>query len=218
MAVELLIFDMDGTLVELKDVHYEALNKAIGEVDEKYIITREEHETSFDGLPTKKKLEMLTQMKGLPETSYEQIWKRKQDLTIEVINSSLEPDQEVIETLAKLKKDGYTIIVCSNSISSTIAAALKKAGLSDYVDAFLSNEDVRKPKPNPEMFWKAIITHKYSVDTVHKVMIFEDSKYGLEAAYATKAYVYEVVDTRDIRYEPIKFKLDYIKDSEGFYR
>jgi beta-phosphoglucomutase len=218
MAIELLIFDMDGTLIELKDVHYEALNKALGEVDLKYLISREEHEIRYDGLPTKKKLEMLSQYKGLPISVYDQVFKRKQELTIDVINISLEPDQAVIDTLARLKQDGYPIIVCSNSISTTIAAALKKAGLSSYIDAFLSNEDVRKPKPNPEIFWKAIITNKLSVETVNKVMIFEDSKYGLEAAYATGAYVYEIKNTQDIRYDSIRFKLDYIKDSEGFYR
>jgi HAD superfamily hydrolase (TIGR01509 family) len=215
MAVKFLIFDMDGTLIELKDVHYEAFNRALGEVDEKYVISREEHETVYDGLPTKNKLSLLTKNKGLPIFQYDRIWQRKQDITTAVIEETLLPDEQVIYTLSKLHRDGYKIVVASNSIAQTIRAALEKTNIMDYVEFYLSNEDVKNSKPDPEMFNLAMNMEKYSP---YETMIFEDSKYGIQAAQASGAYVYEVKSSKDILYEPIKFQLDFIKDSEGFYR
>lgn len=213
--IKLLIFDMDGTLIELKDVHYEALNRALEEVDPKYVINREDHENRFDGLPTKQKLYILTEERGLPINEHERVWNRKQEITTQVIEDTLQPDLEVNETLRKLKEDGYQIMVASNSIDATVKAALEKTGIINHVDHYLSNENVIHAKPDPEMFELAMeIARCGPVET----MIFEDSKYGIEAANKSGAYLYEVKDSGDIRYEPIKFRLDYIQASKGFYR
>jgi beta-phosphoglucomutase-like phosphatase (HAD superfamily) len=34
----LIIFDLDGVLIDSRDMHYEALNRALEKVDPKYII------------------------------------------------------------------------------------------------------------------------------------------------------------------------------------
>lgn len=214
--IKLLIFDMDGTLIELKKIHYEALNEALCQVDEKYVISPEEHEDKYDGLPTMTKLNMLTIYKGLPIDEYGKIWKIKQDITSEIIDKYLLTDEKVFKTLENLKYvDKYNIVIASNSIRKTIASALNKTGLIHVIDDYISNEDVSNVKPNPEMFFK--VMKMWNV-APNETMIFEDSKYGLEAAYATDAYVYEVKNTKDIIYEDIKFKIDYVNASQGFYR
>lgn len=58
---KLVIFDLDGVLLDSRDLHYDALNEALRKVDEKYLITREEHLSKYDGLNTTKKLKMLTE-------------------------------------------------------------------------------------------------------------------------------------------------------------
>ena len=75
---KLVIFDLDGVLIDSKDYHYEALNQALGD---KYAISREDHVSIYDGLPTRAKLELLTKNKGLPVELYDQIWKDKQEAT-----------------------------------------------------------------------------------------------------------------------------------------
>ena len=64
--IKLVIFDLDGVLVDARELHYNALNKALSSIDEKYIIKRDEHLSTYDGLTTTKKLEMLSKNKGLP--------------------------------------------------------------------------------------------------------------------------------------------------------
>ena len=50
--VKLIIFDLDGVLVEAKNIHYEALNKALGS----YAISWNEHLSTYDGLKTNPKV------------------------------------------------------------------------------------------------------------------------------------------------------------------
>ena len=77
MKVKLVIFDLDGVLVEAKNIHYDALNDALGE----YAISWAEHLSTYDGLKTNQKLEMLTERKGLPVELHSEIWEKKQKLT-----------------------------------------------------------------------------------------------------------------------------------------
>jgi beta-phosphoglucomutase-like phosphatase (HAD superfamily) len=65
--LKLIIFDLDGVLVEAKSIHYNALNKALGE---EYALEWDEHLSTYDGLKTNQKLDMLTKLKGLPVESH----------------------------------------------------------------------------------------------------------------------------------------------------
>ena len=62
--IKAVIFDLDGVLVEAKEWHYLALNKALKHFGFK--IDRIEHLTTYDGLPTKVKLNRLSKEKRLP--------------------------------------------------------------------------------------------------------------------------------------------------------
>jgi len=76
--IKLIVFDLDGVLVDARELHYEALNKALADIDQKYVVNRAEHLSTYDGLSTSKKLAMLTESKGLPEELHDAIWKLKQ--------------------------------------------------------------------------------------------------------------------------------------------
>ena len=73
----LVIFDLDGVLYDSKEIHYLSLNKALAEYGEEYVITESEHLKSYDGLPTNRKLELLTQLKGLDKSLHNEIWEKK---------------------------------------------------------------------------------------------------------------------------------------------
>ena len=77
--IKLVIFDLDGVLVDAKNIHYQSLNDALGK---EYAISLGEHLSTYDGLKTNQKLEMLTDKKGLPKELHQSIWERKQLKTI----------------------------------------------------------------------------------------------------------------------------------------
>ena len=78
----LVIFDLDGVLLDSREVHYHALNNALAFFGEDYLISREEHLSVYDGLPTTKKLDTLSEVKGLPPNLHNAVWQKKQEETI----------------------------------------------------------------------------------------------------------------------------------------
>jgi len=204
--IKAVIFDLDGVLVDAREIHYEALNNALSKFG--YIITREEHLSTYDGLPTTKKLKMLTDQKGLSPGLYDDIWKAKQDATIEILRN-LKPDLRIMEILQRLKREGYKLAVCSNSIRESTKMMLLKKGFLEEVQFYLSNEDVTHPKPSPEMYLKAIITLGVKPK---ECVIVEDSHIGRQSALDSGAYLCAVENSRDVTYERVK---KTIEDAEA---
>ena len=202
--IKFVIFDLDGVLVEAKEIHYEALNEALGE---KYMITWDEHLSRYDGLKTSQKLEMLTKDKGLPVELYDEVWMNKQKLTIDKLRNLPQSDQ-LIECMSSLTNDGYKIAVCSNSIRKTVLTVLSKLGIIEYVDLIISNEDVKNSKPHPEMYWRAISMMSFLPE---QTLIVEDSPYGLLAASRSKSHVLRVKSPTEVSYFNIIKKINEIK-------
>ena len=209
--IKLIVFDLDGVLVETKKLHYEAFNKALRDVDTKYEITLEEHLSKYDGLSTRKKLDLLGREKGLSGMEFERIWMRKQLYTSQMLRE-LKSDDRIINVLSKLKNDGYTIAVASNSIRGSVKITLLKLGFLEYIDFYLSNEDVRHPKPHPEIYLRAIIE---SSSSPKETLIIEDSIVGRKAANESGAYLMGINNPTDIIYENI---INYINSINSSYR
>lgn len=201
--IKLIIFDLDGVLVEAKNIHFDALNKALGE----YAIDWNEHLSIYDGLKTNQKLEMLHERKKLPKERFKDIWDKKQHYTLEAL-SKLQPSLQLQVCMLSLVNQGYKMVVCSNSIRRTVLTVLSKLGIIEYMDLILSNEDVKNPKPHPEMYWKAISMMSFLPE---ETLIVEDSPYGLLAASRAKAHILRVTNPKDVTYDNIHKKLTEIK-------
>jgi HAD superfamily hydrolase (TIGR01509 family) len=193
---KLIIFDLDGVLVEAKNIHFDALNEALGP---KYSIEWNEHLSKYDGLKTNQKLEMLTKEKGLPTELYERVWEEKQRLTLKKL-SDLKPSTQLQVCMDLLISRGYKLACCSNSIRKTVITVLSKLGIIEYFDLILSNEDVKNSKPHPEIYWKAISMMSCLPE---ETLIIEDSPFGLLAASRSKSHVMRVGSPKDVTYNNI---------------
>lgn len=198
--IQLIIFDLDGVLVSAKEIHYNTLNLALEEIDPKYTISQNEHLSIFDGLKTTQKLEMLNKRKGLSKDLFDLIWKRKQELTLNEL-SKLSEDKNLIQTFKNLKKDGYQLACCSNSIRSSVLEMLIRIGIKDYIDLIVSNQDVTNSKPHPEMYWVAMTLFDRLPENT---LIVEDSPPGLLAAKRSGANIMRVKSPEDVTYDNIK--------------
>jgi HAD superfamily hydrolase (TIGR01509 family) len=193
--VELIVFDLDGVLLDAREIHYKALNNALAEIDERFAISREEHLLYYDGLPTKKKLEILTKRKSFPTEFYSKVESEKQFQTKKEIRA-LGKDQKLITLFRKLKFDfRLKVAVASNSIKETIATALETLGIDAYVDFIVSNQDVINPKPNPEMYLRCMINAGVSPKNT---LIVEDSPVGRRAAIESGAILCPVNDPSEV--------------------
>lgn len=206
---KLVIFDLDGVLVDSRDMHYEALNRALSNIDEKYVITRDEHLSLYDGLPTSRKLSMLTEKKNLPVDTHQQIWEDKQKVTLEIF-SKLDHDHELMYYFQQLKDKDYQIAVASNSIRNTVKLVLLKLGLLEFIDYYVSNEDVVRNKPFPEMYWKCMTAcNALPKDTV----IFEDSHIGRQGALDSKAHLVPIENRDNMSQEKIDEAISILSQS-----
>jgi len=203
--IKLIIFDLDGVLVEAKNLHFEALNKALGK---EYAISWKEHLSKYDGLKTNQKLEMLTQDKGLPVELHSQVWDNKQKYTLEELRK-LKPNGVLLSVMNTLVDEGYKIAVCSNSIRKTVLTVLSKLGLMEFMDYIISNEDVQNSKPHPEMYWRAISKMGCLPE---ETLIVEDSPYGLLAASRAKAHILRVKNPSEVTPTNIFKKIEEIEN------
>jgi len=194
--IKLILFDLDGVLIDAKKLHYDALNLAL---EDKYFINEDEHTNIYDGRKTKEKLNMLSMDKGLPVELHDQVYTDKQKLTLELI-SQLKPIDEIISLFKELEFQNYLIGVCSNSIRRTVLTALAKTELMEYCSVILSNEDVKNSKPHPEMYWKAMSMMGVLPENT---LIVEDSPPGLLAAERSRANYIRVDDPWDVTREKI---------------
>ena len=202
----LVIFDLDGVLVDARELHYEALNRALATVDEKYVVQRQEHLSTYDGLPTSKKLNMLTKNKGLPKELHNTVWKRKQEMTYKIISEEMEYDERMRSVLRQLREDGHRICCASNSIRESVKMMLLKKGLLEYIEFIYSNQDVKHPKPSPEMYLKCMI--KAGIGPKY-TLIVEDSHIGRKAALSSGASLCAVRNPDDVTYEKIKGAIEH---------
>ena len=197
--IKAILFDMDGVLIDAKEWHYLALNRALKLFGHE--ITRYEHVHAFDGLPTKEKLKMLSESGVLPEELHSFINQLKQKYTVEEINNKCKPMFHHEYALSHLKQEGYKCAVCSNSIRNTIIQMMEKADLLQYLDLILSNEDVKMSKPNPEIYVTAM--EKFGLEP-EECVIVEDNENGIKAAVASGGHVLRVNDVYDVTYDNIK--------------
>ena len=206
--IKLIIFDLDGVLVDARELHYNALNKALESIDKKYVINREEHLSTYDGLSSTKKLNLLTKNKKLPKELHDSVWRVKQEMTRQIIDG-FSVDSRIQSILRSLKSEGYAIACATNSIRETAKLQLIRKGFFEYIDFMYSNQDVKNPKPNSEMYMRCMI--KAGVNP-NETLIVEDSHIGRKGAIASGGVLCGVKNTTEVTYDKIK---KYIKESNN---
>lgn len=209
MKIKAVLFDMDGVLIEAKDWHYEALNKALSIFG--LTITREEHLTTFDGLPTRDKLKIISQTRNLPVELHSYINQLKQKYTIDLINQLCRPHFANEYALSRLHREGYKIAVCSNSIRKTIDLMMEKAALTQYLDLIVSNEDVVNGKPAPDIYLKAM--KELSLEP-EECLICEDNENGIKAALASGGNLLKINEVKDTNYKNIISRISKLEKLE----
>ena len=194
--IKAVLFDMDGVLIDARDWHYEALNRALDLFG--MPISRFDHLTTFDGLPTRKKLELLTLERNLPVELHEFINEMKQQYTMELVHTKCKPKFTHEFALSSLKSQGYNLAVCSNSVRNTLEVMMQKSNLIKHLGYMVSNEDVLNGKPDPEMYLKAMTHFNLRPD---ECLIVEDNENGIRAARASGAHLLIVKDPSELTLE-----------------
>lgn len=191
--IKAIIFDLDGVLIDATEWHYVALNKALKLFG--YEITREEHLTTYNGLPTVEKLKILSQTKGLSEELHEIIKRMKRKYTDKEVDLQCKPSYDKQLVLTQLKKRGFRLACCSNAQKYSVMNMLQRAQLDHFFEIIIGNDEGFKPKPAPDIYLAAFEKLKIRPD---EALVVEDAPPGIQAARASGAKVLEVKGFEDV--------------------
>ena len=200
--IKVIIFDLDGVLVDTKMIHFEALNLSLKKYGYEKI-SIDDHVKVFDGLPTNEKLKILNKKDKLPIKDFSKINKYKQKITSSLLKKKIKRKTHLLEIFKYLNKN-YKIAVATNAVKSTLKICLKNLGIEKYVDFKLSNEDIINPKPNPEIYLR-IFVHFGIYPS--EALIVEDSHYGREAAVSSGAKLLPIKKINELNLKKIKLNL-----------
>lgn len=195
--IKLVVFDLDGVLVDACEWHRIALNKALQQTC-KYEISLQEHYREYNGIPTMTKLKKLNEKGIISKDKFEIIEELKQKYTIELINNTAHIREEKVQLLKYLKQNEIKVACYTNSIRQTAELMLYRTGILDLLDVVITNQDIQHAKPNPEGYKKIMNLFKCAPN---ETLIIEDSPKGFEAAYSSGAKVFKVNNQEQVNIE-----------------
>lgn len=141
---EAVIFDLDGTLLDTKELITKSFVHTFEKFRPGYILSDEEVD-SFFGPTLKESFSRYTEdeeeLKQMIEY-YREYNKEKHDEFVKAFPGAK-------ETLKSLKHKGYDIAVVSSKISYMVSHGLELFGLLQYVDVIIGEEEAPEPKPSP---------------------------------------------------------------------
>jgi beta-phosphoglucomutase len=189
-----ILFDLDGVLVDAKEWHHNAFNKALAVYG--YHMSNEEHLKYYDGLSTKEKMVRM----NIPFDLRDKIADLKRKYTEEVIKQKIKPDKVKQVMLKKLSRK-FRLGCGSNAQKHSVVKMLKLAGIYKYFDEIIGNDEGFPNKPNPSIYLE--LMKRLSVKP-KECLVVEDNKYGIEAGKKSGAIVIEVRRTKDVNIDLFK--------------
>ena len=130
--IKTIIFDLDGVLVDTKKIHFDALNLALLKIKKTNVISFSDHVKTFDGLPTKKKLEILIKKKKIKISDIKSIDKNKKKFTNILLKKNITFDENIFKLFKNLSKK-YNLVVASNAIKSTLKICIDRLKIKKFI-------------------------------------------------------------------------------------
>ena len=172
----LLIFDLDGTLVDSSPIHARAFADMFAplglQVDYDQIA----------GMTTAAAVERLLADAGrdLPAEEREALVSGKQQRSRALIERELRPIEGAAEFVGAARRR-FACALCTSASPISAQAALAATGLAGWFDPVITAADVRHGKPHPEGF---LLAAERAGFAPAQALVFEDSASGLAAAAA----------------------------------
>ena len=207
-GIRAALFDLDGVLVDAADWHKDAFNETLVSYGLSPI-TDEEHKKTFNGLSTRRKIEILNKS-GYGISSQYTFYKKKQEFTVFTIEERCVPNPRVIKTieLANRLFRGQ-IAVVTNCSRATATLMLEKAGLLHLFKFLICNEDVRgniKPHPLPYILGVDRLNLKNK-----QVLAVDDTDKGIMSAIEAGCRTWRINKFDDLTPDRLLDMLDFYR-------
>lgn len=191
--IKAVIFDLDGLVVDSEPLWTEARNKLLSQFDAR--VTAEDKLKTMGG-GYREGIDYFINKYDLPMT-FEEFSKQEQDILDRLYSKKLKFKPGAAELIQKLKESNIVIAIATSVPRKRLEFALKRLSLGGF-DVMITGDDIKKGKPDPEIFLKA--AEKLGVDP-KECVVLEDSPFGVAAARAANMKAVAVYDDRYISEE-----------------
>ncbi len=181
-----LIFDCDGTLADTMPLHWRAWRELASRHGLDFPETRF---YGLGGVPTRDILKLLAQEQNRPDIDPIALAREKEDLYLHFL-PEVGPVEEVV-AIAREHRGRIPMAVASGGSRHAIRHILEHLEILDWFDAVVTNEDVTRQKPAPDIFLEA--ARRIRVEPT-RCRAFEDTNLGMQAIRAAG------MDAVDIRF------------------
>lgn len=193
--IDLIIFDLDGVLVDTEHIHYSALCDSINHFTN---ICHEEIKSVIktDGSTTKSKLRVLKSIYNLTDEICDQINKLKQETVLKEF-AHIVPNKEQLEMLSSLSQS-YKLAIGSNSRRLSVDTLVDALSIRKFFTYVICIDDINIEKPDPAIF--NYIMKLMNIDK-ENTLILEDSAKGIESVLRSGAHLLvTTIDTTTSEY------------------
>ncbi len=183
-----VIFDLDGVIVSTDVYHFRAWKQI---ADQEGIPFDRKDNDKLRGVGRMESLDLLLgERKNLYTAERKQELAEQKNCVYRKLLQELTPQDilpGVIELLAELKKDGIRTAIGSSSKNTEYI--LLRIGLKDSFDTVVSGNDIKRSKPDPEVY---ILAAKKLGVLPEDCIVVEDAKAGIDAGNAAGAFTFAV--------------------------
>ena len=185
---KLALFDLDGTLFDTNEVNYHAYKEAVETFGFKF-----EHDYWYSNCIGRHYKDFLADMNITDEKILKDIHALKKKSYKKHLHYATENTH--LFGIINLIKPNYYVALVTTASRKNVEDILNAFDKINVFDKIFTQEDVKKMKPDPEGYLKAM---DYFQIKPEDTIIFEDSDAGLEAAKKCGAFYYKVYKFNDM--------------------
>ena len=181
MALEGIIFDLDGVIVNTVPLHFKAWKQMFNEYGKKFSF--KDYKQKVDGIPRMSGARAV--LSDLSQEELNEAAAKKQGYFLEFLKTEgIKVYSSTINFIKILRKNNYKVAVISSSKNCLFI--LEKTKLVNLFDVIITGNDIKRGKPNPDVFLLA--AEKLNLNPKNCI-VFEDAVLGVQAAKNAKMKV-----------------------------
>lgn len=170
-----IIFDLDGVLVDSVGLNWAAYNQVLNSDYGVNVAKKDLYK--YVGLTLTTQVELLS--KDFKINIDKEDFANKTDIIKNELFKNIEPMPGVVNLLKALKNNNFKIAIGTSSSMEQAKLKLANAKILEFFDIIITENDVVKPKPSPDVYLKCA----QSLNTLpQNCVVFEDAPNGVKAA------------------------------------
>ncbi|GIZ09382.1 HAD family phosphatase [Flavobacterium sp. UMI-01] len=189
-----IIFDLDGTLVDSDHYHFNCWNEILSEFN--INLEYDYYLNHFAGRPTSLNADTLIKKYALSITSKDLSAQKDTITKSKIKTEKIKFMPNALSTLKYFANENIPMFLVTGSPRAEVDYVLKKTDIKKYFEFTITRNDVKKSKPDPEPYLKAIEKCNFNIENI---LVFEDTKNGVESAKSANLRCYAIQANTDLQ-------------------